>query len=162
MTVSKCVADVNNSTLALTMLSCILSIFGSIMIFFTFAKLPQIRNLLRKLLLALTVADFFTAAGNITGSIRYALLDVDIVGCKRLADSDVVCVMQSFITTFSSMSSFFWTTVIAFHIFINITRRSEVTNSRLLLLGYSALCYMVPGMSHLFTEQICVHRVAEV
>jgi hypothetical protein len=48
-----------------SIVSCSLSILGSFAIFGSYIILPEIRNSTRKLVTCLTIADFFTALGNI-------------------------------------------------------------------------------------------------
>lgn len=139
-------AIVPSYTLALTVLSCVLSILGSAIIIITFFNLPEIQNFARKLLLSLTVADLFTAVGNLIGSVRYIVLLTRTDGCYRIHETDSVCIFQSFLTTFSSMASFFWTAIIAVHFYLLI--QSEVPGMRtgLMLFGYQVLCWGVPGI----------------
>lgn len=146
VTESSCKIIVADYTLALTVLSCTLSIFGTIIIVVTYISLTEIRNFTRKLLLALTVADFFTACGNLIGSIRYIYVKLQENGCKNIQVSDTVCVVQSFITTYSSMASFFWTTVIAVHIYLQIARRSSGMRTRCVVAAYHILSWGVPGV----------------
>jgi G protein-coupled receptor 157 len=140
-----CRTMVPTYTISLTLLSCFLSIFGSFIIIITYINLPVIQNFARKLLLSLTVADLLTAFGNSIGSIRYLVLKSKGGDCELLLASDSVCVVQSFITTYSSMASFFWTSIIAFHIYMQIIHRSSGMRTGLMLIGYQVLCWGVPG-----------------
>ncbi|KAL3861108.1 hypothetical protein ACJMK2_007180 [Sinanodonta woodiana] len=105
-------------TLTLTATSSCMSIFGAIFIIVTYCLLPGIRNFPRKLLLYLTFADILTAFGNLMGTIRYLILkDGEKIANNsgtiyEYARKNEFCVIQSFITTFSSTASFFWTVVI--------------------------------------------------
>ncbi|XP_045161541.2 G-protein coupled receptor 157-like [Mercenaria mercenaria] len=146
ITSSFCKMIVPTYTLSLTLLSCSLSIFGSFVIIITYLNLQQIQNFTRKLLLSLTVADLLTAVGNLIGSVRYFALRSKANGCELVQVSDSVCIVQSFITTFSSMASFFWTTVIALHIYMQIARESPGMRTGLMLLGYQVMCWGIPGI----------------
>lgn len=150
ITPSECRVVVPSYTSYLTVLSCSLSIFGTAVIILTFVKLPEVRNFTRKLLLALTLADLLTAMGNLMGITRYIVVQSMENGCELLQKSDSVCIVQSFVTTFSSMVSFFWTTVIAVHIYLQIARSSSGMRSGLMLLGYHILCWGVPGIDICF------------
>lgn len=141
-----CRTMVPTYTILFTLLSCFLSIFGSFVIIITYINLPVIQNFARKLLLSLTVADLLTAFGNSIGSIRYLVLKSKGGDCELLLASDSVCVVQSFITTYSSMASFFWTSIIAFHIYMQIIHRSSGMRTGLMLIGYQVLCWGVPGI----------------
>ncbi|XP_052819751.1 G-protein coupled receptor 157-like [Mya arenaria] len=143
--VDSCIDFIPTHTFALLVISCSSSIFGSVIIFWTYWKIPAIRNFSRKLLLFLTVADLLTAIGNLIGGIRYFALEYSENPCKRLQKSDSVCVAQSFITTFSSMASFFWTVAIAGYIVLQLTVRSVGTRSKRALVVYNLICWGFPG-----------------
>lgn len=145
VTTAFCKTVIPYYTLSLTILSCLLSVFGSVVIIITYINIPRIQNFTRKLLLSLTVADLFTAVGNSMGSIRYLALRSEVDGCELVLQSDNTCVIQSFITTFSSMASFFWTSVIAFHIYMQIKNGSSRLRTGLMLIGYQVLCWGIPG-----------------
>lgn len=143
----ECRIVVPSYALALTIISCSFSVLGTILIIVTFIQLPEIRNFSRKLLLALTVADCFTAFGYIMGSARYIYLKSHPDdGCKKLQRSDSVCVAQSFVTTFSSMTSFFLTTVIAVHIYLQIARRSHGFRGNCAMFACNVLSWGAPGV----------------
>ena len=126
--------------LALTGTSSCLSIFGCLVIFITYLKLNNIRNFTRTLLLYLTIADILTAFGNLVATVRYTLVyegdgnpNIHVLNCsvKPQENSTVlsiinlesdkqkvssiyegICRYQSFVTTFSNLSSFLWTTLL--------------------------------------------------
>lgn len=145
ITTAYCRVIVPPYTLSLTILSSFLSVLGSGVIIVTYINLRCIQNFNRKLLLSLTIADLFTALGNLLGSLRYIWLITGENGCERVQISDSVCTTQSFVTTFSSMASFFWTTVIAVHIYLQIKRELSSMRTGLMLIGYQVLCWLVPG-----------------
>ncbi|KAK3594991.1 hypothetical protein CHS0354_019921 [Potamilus streckersoni] len=138
-------------TLALTGTSCCMSIFGAIFIAVTYCLLPEIRNFPRKLLLYLTFADILTAFGNLMGTIRYVLLrDGEKIANNSgtiyyYASKNEVCVIQSFITTFSSMASFFWTVVIAVYMFTAVVHPSQVFSGIKAKCVYHLLSWGIPG-----------------
>ncbi|KAK3594990.1 hypothetical protein CHS0354_019919 [Potamilus streckersoni] len=138
-------------TLALTGTSCCMSICGAIVISLTYCCLPEIRNFPRKLLLYLTFADMLTAFGNLMGTIRYGLVkEGDKLGnisgtIYYFANRNEVCVIQSFITTFSSMASFFWTVIIAVYIFTAVVHPSHVFKSIKAECVYHLLSWGIPG-----------------
>ena len=57
------VTTIPDWTLAISGISSSLSIIGAVVIFVSFAKLPEIRNFTRLLLTYLTVADLLSAIG---------------------------------------------------------------------------------------------------
>ncbi|KAK3594988.1 hypothetical protein CHS0354_019917 [Potamilus streckersoni] len=139
-------------TLAITGTSCCLSIFGAIFIAVTYCLLREIRNFPRKLLLYLTFADLLNASGNLMGTIRYALSkegDKFRNNSKTIhsyANRSEVCIIQSFITTFSSIASFFWTVVIAVYIFTAVVYSSHVFKSVKAECIYHLLSWGIPGV----------------
>ncbi|XP_076082590.1 uncharacterized protein LOC143053688 [Mytilus galloprovincialis] len=52
------------------------------------------------------------------------------IGMKNSTASDTLCEVQSFLTTFSSMASFFWTTFIALYLFICVWYSTDLLLSR--------------------------------
>jgi len=72
---------------------CLFSAFGSAIIIISYFWWPDIRTTSRQLLVFLSIADFVTAVGNCFGVLYRG--------------TDVLCVIQSAFTTFSSLSSFF-------------------------------------------------------
>lgn len=96
-------------TLALTGVSSSLSVFGSLLIFLSFYK-DRERIVTFRILVCLTIADCFNAVGNILGVIRYSHFGSSLVITHPSScDSDNLCVSQSFISVFASLSSFWWT-----------------------------------------------------
>lgn len=130
-------------TLALGGTSACLSIFGAIGIFISYATIPDIRNFTRKLLTYLTVADILSALGYLVGHIRYAAVERD---SYHHPVTDQLCKAQSFTIIFSSLASYLWTIVIAFHIFISYVCQSNVTSNRGARLSYHVICWGVPAV----------------
>ena len=139
--------QIHTYTLALTGTSSCLSILGAFLIFYTFYKLPGIRNFTRQLLLYLTFADLLTALGNLVATARYAIVHHEVnnvtTKCTNITeqpDSDLVCTIQSYVTTYSNMASFFWTFIIALHMFLSVfvqTDKSERFFSKLMFFTVS-------------------------
>ncbi|KAL3861114.1 hypothetical protein ACJMK2_007183 [Sinanodonta woodiana] len=138
-------------TLALTATSCCMSIVGAIFICLSYCRIAEIRNFPRKLLLYLTFADILTAFGNLMGTIRYLILkDGEKIANNSgtifyYASTNEVCVIQSFITTFSSMASFFWTVVIAVYMFAAVVHPSQVFKGVRAECVYHLLSWGIPG-----------------
>lgn len=85
------------------------------------------KNQTRRLLVYLTIADLMTAVGNLVGASRYALRNETeyIINRHTCNTTNEVCEVQSFITTFSSLSSFFWTSIIMVHILMTLITQRE-------------------------------------
>ncbi|KAL3861115.1 hypothetical protein ACJMK2_007184 [Sinanodonta woodiana] len=138
-------------TLALVGTSCSLSILGAVSIALTYFLLPEIRNFPRKLLLYLTFADLLNACGNLMGTIRYVLSKSGDKYGDNLRTSTYninkseVCIIQSCITTFSSLASFFWTVIIAVYIFTAVVYSSRVFKGAKAECFYHILSWGIPG-----------------
>ena len=99
-----------------------LSIAGGFVIFFAHHlrhKYGKPVDEPRQLLIYLTIADMFNAFGQLLGAMRFLTSEDNtaerVLACHQW--EELGCIAQSFITTLSSMSSFFWTTIIAFHLY---------------------------------------------
>ncbi len=106
-----------------SLVSCSLSVLGSLLIVFSYWRWKDLRTGSRSIVTFLAIADFFTAAGYIIagGNFLYYYGQPEAsVECVRFTQ---ICEMQSFITTWSSMSSFAWTSVLAIYLYLTIVRR---------------------------------------
>ncbi|XP_069122646.1 G-protein coupled receptor 157-like [Argopecten irradians] len=95
----------------ITCASASLSVLSGLAILWSYRQFPQLQNYTRQLLVCLTVADIFTAYGNFISGLRW------FSNGNPAIINDDFCVAQSFITTTSTLSSFFWTTTIAIYLF---------------------------------------------
>ncbi|KAK3104463.1 hypothetical protein FSP39_002549 [Pinctada imbricata] len=134
------------SVLICTGVASSLSILGAVLIFVTYCTVESARNQTRRLLIYLTISDFLISAGNLLGTIRYALrfnkeiTDRDIV--RNCRHSDEICVIQSCVTTFASLASFGWTVVIGVHLLTSLVyQRSMGKKPRIIS---HLICWGVP------------------
>ncbi|XP_061163057.1 G-protein coupled receptor 157-like [Saccostrea echinata] len=122
-----------SAVVVLTMVSCLFSVAGAVVIFVAYYAVEEARNQTRRLLVYITIADLLTCLGNLIGSIRYFHRDEDdyVNRAENMAldcsNTDSVCVIQSFVTTFSTLASFFWTCIIMLHILMTLYTRTEWT-----------------------------------
>lgn len=136
--------------LILTGTSSGLSILGAAVIFCTYFTIVEIQNFTRKLLVYLTLADFFTAVGNLIAVIRYAHVhgnrEIVTENCTSDHTSELedLCIGQSFLTTFSNLSSFLWTVVIAIHLWSSVVLRTKKTELYYMHVLYHAVCWILP------------------
>ena len=87
-----------------------------------FCRWRDIRTGSRSVITFLAIADFFTAFGYIMGSFNY-LINYRKYDAPEKIDCgpfDEVCTIQSFITSWSSISSFFWTVALAFYLYLTL------------------------------------------
>ena len=88
----------------------------------------DIRTGSRSVITFLAIADFFTAFGYIMGSINY-LVAFDKKDCGTFKD---VCAIQSYITTWSSLSSFYWTVTLGFYLYLTLVHTRIFLANRLM------------------------------
>lgn len=128
--------------LVLTLISAPLSIVGALFIFITFSLVDEARNETRKLLVCLTISDFIMAISSTVGNVRYAVKygksEIIELACPS-AECDYLCLIHGSVQTWANLCSFFWTTIIAFHLLTNVVFKTR---------------------EHYFTLRLCVHGVA--
>lgn len=129
-------------TLIMSATSCSLSIFGGVVIFVTFVVLPEIRNFTRKLVICLTVADLITAAAYLVSVIRYVNIRR---GPINYSEESILCKTQSFFTTYSSLVSFFLTSIVAVYIFDTVVNRSDRLGTTAWLVVFNVISWLIPG-----------------
>lgn len=114
------------------------SVVGCLLIIVTYWCWRDLRTTSRTILLYIAIADLATALGYIFGSSTY--LHCKFYNVSRSHCNDgfsglgienqckagiyyQMCKWQSFVTTWSSVSSFFWTTVLAFYLYMTIVHK---------------------------------------
>uniref|UniRef100_A0A6B2LB81 G-protein coupled receptors family 2 profile 2 domain-containing protein n=1 Tax=Arcella intermedia TaxID=1963864 RepID=A0A6B2LB81_9EUKA len=97
------------------MTSCSLSMVGSLMILLTYVAWEDMRSTVRRMLVFLSLGDFFVALGNLFG----------VVYDIHANSKSVYCKIQSFITTGFSMYTFLWTMFIGIYMLLIITKRKR-------------------------------------
>ena len=142
-------------TLIMSATSCSLSIFGGVVIFVTFVVLPEIRNFTRKLVICLTVADLITAAAYLVSVIRYVNIRR---GPINYSEESILCKTQSFFTTYSSLVSFFLTSIIAVYIFDTVVNRSDRLGTTAWLVVFNVISWLIPGISSVYISMFVVQR----
>jgi G protein-coupled receptor 157 len=119
-----------------------LSCLGSLLILLAYAVLKDMRTGAQKVITLLAVADFFTAAGYILGGVNYLshFGETDKARCTRFHQ---LCEIQSFVTTWSTMSSYWWTSILAFYFFLVLVFHRSTLAGKLLPL-YNVLAWATP------------------
>lgn len=123
-------ASVSTSFVAVSSVTSGLSILGAIFIFLTYFTWKEIRTSSRRILVYISIADFFTALGNL-----FSVLHKE--------EGITLCKVQSFVTTTSSLWSFFWTTFMAVFLFFTVARRQPALAEKLLC-GFHIFAWGVP------------------
>eukprot|EP00117_Sycon_ciliatum_P044151 scpid60076/ scgid31890/ Probable G-protein coupled receptor 157 len=119
----------------------VLSMLGSLFLLGSTLRWKDLRTVSRKILCHIAVADFITALGNLLGqAMRLDVVEfpsgVGINGTSvNLTDAEIdkayhptMCVVQSALTTTSSLSSFFWTCYFAYYLRKSIEQMETTIN----------------------------------
>jgi len=116
--------------------SCCFSVVGSFIIILSYVLWKDVRSPLRRLLVFLSISDFLTATGNLIGV-------AGVVGEQSNSNS-MVCTLQSFISTCSSICSFLWTMSIAIYLYLVISKRHTLALKLIPL--FHMVCWGIPLM----------------
>ncbi|CAH1788907.1 unnamed protein product [Owenia fusiformis] len=131
----------NNLYTWLTITMSILSIIGSILMFYIYLTFKSVRGSKSvKMLQFLTLADMTTAIGNLIGLLWYLCR-----GHVSNEVSDVWCKFHSALTIGSSICSFLWTIAIALHLYIAIARE-DVRHADKLTPLFHVVCWILPAV----------------
>lgn len=128
------------SQASITLISASLSLVGGLALLLTYVKIPDFRTSVHRLLVFLTISDILTAFGYIIGTVNFLTLDDD-----QRNVTDNMCIAQSFITTFSSLSSFAWTSIIAVHLYLLLRPNRYFDRDRFIQALYFTIGWIIPG-----------------
>ncbi|KAH3824048.1 G-protein coupled receptor 157-like isoform X2 [Dreissena polymorpha] len=135
--------DINLSVVSAV--SCVLSMIGAVLIVMTYIFIPCIRNTTRKMVTCLTIADFLTPAGYMA-AIAYYNPHV------TRSEWQTFCVVQSALTTYSSLVSFNLTVAIALYLFISIYK-VRMSDQRFITVS-NLVSWIVPALSDEMLGQV--------
>ena len=155
---------VKDGTAIVSLVSSSLSVISSLCIIVTYFVWPNIRSVSRKIIVFLSLSDLFTALGYVIGSANHLQYDRnDTRGVTAACEIFTrVCVVQSSITSWSSIASFWWTSILAFHLYITLVK-GRVNYSGKLLPLYYFLAWVTPTivvMALLWSNQLGYSHVA--
>ena len=116
--------SIRSIPLVFSMISCSLSVIGSILMILPYVLWKDLRTGVRAIVTFLAIADLFTALGYIMGSFNDITYennrkDSEIKACQEF---DTVCQIQAYISSWSSLSSFWWTAILAFYLYWTIAK----------------------------------------
>ncbi|XP_064385388.1 G-protein coupled receptor 157-like [Halichondria panicea] len=135
--------DGSSGQAAVSIVSSSLSCLGSLLIVFSYWKWKDIRTGSRSVVTFLAIADFFTAFGYIIGSANFVIHNGKPPGSSSCVQFNMVCKIQSFITSWSSLSSFLWTAALALYLYCTIARNRVVLASKLIPY-FHVICWGAP------------------
>lgn len=125
--------DVGRAPTYCSIVSCSLSVLGSLLIFLAYFVLKGIRNTAQKIITLLAIADLFTASGYLLASWNFMthFAETDVSRCLDVFQP--VCSIQSYITTWSSLCSFSWTCALALHFYLILSPSKKHLPSKILV-----------------------------
>ena len=115
-----------------SIVSCSASCVGSALLVAAYLLFRDVRTGLRKIVTYLAVADLVTASGYLLGNVNFIyykrrLVEDEIGACYVF---DTVCQIQAYITSWSSLSSFAWTAILAAYLYSVLVRGDCRTPSK--------------------------------
>ncbi|XP_031567811.1 G-protein coupled receptor 157-like [Actinia tenebrosa] len=129
MSTTKNYLDVSTPNLVLATLAAVLSLFGTTFIVVTFFIWKEIRSTSRRILVYISIADFFVAVGTVVG--------------VSFSKHSTTCLIQSICGTYFVLCSFFWTVFLAVYLFIGCTNKRILLAERLVCL-FHVIAWGVP------------------
>ena len=123
--------DIGRTPTYFSIVSCSLSVLGSGLIVLAYLCLREIRKGAQKVITLLAIADFFTAFGYLIGAGNFLThyRETEHDACEVF---EVICEIQSFITTWSSLCSFAWTSFLALYFYLLVVRNKHALAIKLL------------------------------
>ena len=110
-----------------------LSCLGSILTVVTFFGPKDMRSGAQKIITFLALADFVSAVGYIVGSVNF-ITHYNKTEHKECQVFEDICEAQATFTSWSMLTSFLWTTILAFYFYLIIVYRRVQVAARLMLL----------------------------
>lgn len=148
-----------------------LSCMGSLLILLTYLVLPNMRTGAQKIITLLAIADFFSSLGFLLGSVNFLAYKSLYNDCGLFA---TLCEVQSFITIWPNMCSYYWTTILAFYFFLVIVYNKGQLAAKLIPL-YNVIGWVGPllvefpllitsklGYTHYGTSNWCFIKMDKV
>ena len=97
-----------------------LSCIGASIIVLTYILFKELRTNTRSIITYLAIADFFTGFGYIIGGSNYLVHSQESPGTSCII-FDNICAIQSYITTWSQLTSYIWNSILAYYLFMTIS-----------------------------------------
>ena len=138
--------DTKEVTTKLALSSSCASIVGGLLIIYTYVNIPNLRQSIpRKFLVYITLADLVISFGYVIGSIRTTDFFDDGGKFPLWLQSDNLCQVQSFCTTYASIASFLWTDILAFYLFYVVFFEGATDLSRGTTVVVHLFGWVLPG-----------------
>lgn len=115
----------------ISLASCSLSCFGAISIILTYILFKDLRSGSRSVITFLSIADLLTAVGYLVGGINY-LFHYQNSNHEACQTFQTICITQSYVTTWSQLSSYIWNCTLAIYLFLTISFAKNQLANRLI------------------------------
>lgn len=110
---------------------------------YQYFRWKDIRTGSRSVITFLAIADFFTAFGYIVGSTNYAIHLNQPPATPQCVNFSIICTIQSYITSWSSISSFLWTSALALYLYLTVVQ-SKIFLASKLIPYFHVVCWGFP------------------
>lgn len=150
---AKCVPPAG---VALTIISSVASIVGSLLIICTFLRWKDLRTIARMILVFLAISDLLAGIGYVFGAaiyIHYYYIDgycysnssgnSSIMNPANVTSYEYLCEIQSFFTTIMPMSSFLWTANLALYLFFSVLW-PKIKFTKILMIFFHVTAWGIP------------------
>ena len=91
----------------------------------------------------IAIADFFTAAAYLAGSVNI-LVHYDVTEPAKCRAFETLCDLHGYLVTVATMSSYFWTLALALHLYLTVVRSSSKSAAKLMPL-YHVIGWGLPN-----------------
>lgn len=113
----------------ISLVSCSLSCLGAISIILSYVFFSELRSGSRAIITFLSIADLITSIGYMTGDINY-LVHSKVSETASCNTFETICSLQSYVTTWSQLSSYTWNSALAIYLFLSISfAKNRVANN---------------------------------
>lgn len=121
-----------------------LSCLGSLLIFVAYYMLPKkLRTGIPTIITLLAIADLVTAIGYLFAAGNF-LSHFNVRDASKCDTFQILCEIQSFVTTWSSLCSYAWTNILAVHFYLKIVQHQTQCRDAKLIPIYNIVAWGGP------------------
>lgn len=136
----------------IVLFSSCLSLAGGFFIIYSYIKIKHLQESTpRKLLVYLTIADLIQCSFYCVSALHRIDMKISVESTEQ---SDTLCEVQSFMTTFGSISMFFWTNIMAVYLFAVVKFNISTDLNYRKQLMMHAIGWVLPGKQTLYIIQL--------